>query len=108
MDFPIDWLCFFNFVQCLTAVGFRSTSLVSLSLVGCRAITSLELVCPYLEQVHLDGCDHLERASFRPVSENDWMPAFSDQVYVNKILDCSVNFQSFGEARHGSFEKLPY
>lgn len=53
--------------ECLTAVGFRSTSLVSLSLVGCRAITSLELVCPYLEQVHLDGCDHLERASFRPV-----------------------------------------
>ncbi|RVW52254.1 F-box/LRR-repeat protein 15 [Vitis vinifera] len=53
--------------ECLTAVGFRSTSLVSLSLVGCRAITSLELVCPYLEQVHLDGCDHLERASFRPI-----------------------------------------
>ncbi|XP_059644394.1 F-box/LRR-repeat protein 15 isoform X2 [Cornus florida] len=51
----------------LTAVGFCSTSLVSLSLVGCRAITSLELKCPYLEHVSLDGCDHLERAYFCPV-----------------------------------------
>ncbi|KAM4122509.1 hypothetical protein ACB094_01G089000 [Castanea mollissima] len=51
----------------LTAVQFCSTSLVSLSLVGCRAITALNLTCPYLEQVCLDGCDHLERASFCPV-----------------------------------------
>ncbi|XP_058079503.1 F-box/LRR-repeat protein 15-like isoform X2 [Magnolia sinica] len=51
----------------LMMVGFHSTSLVSLSLVGCRAMTSLELACPNLEQVHLDGCDHLERASFCPV-----------------------------------------
>ncbi|KAH0969762.1 hypothetical protein GBA52_028358 [Prunus armeniaca] len=49
--------------ESLTAVRFCSTSLVSLSLVGCRAITSLELTCPYLEQVSLDGCDHLERNS---------------------------------------------
>ncbi|KAF2285042.1 hypothetical protein GH714_037530 [Hevea brasiliensis] len=48
----------------LTAVQFCSTSLVSLSLVGCRAITALELMCPCLEKVCLDGCDHLERASF--------------------------------------------
>uniref|UniRef100_A0A5B6YK04 Putative F-box/LRR-repeat protein 15 n=1 Tax=Davidia involucrata TaxID=16924 RepID=A0A5B6YK04_DAVIN len=53
--------------ESLTAVGFCSTSLVSLSLAGCRAITSLEFTCPYLEQVSLDGCDHLERASFCPV-----------------------------------------
>ncbi|OVA06837.1 F-box domain [Macleaya cordata] len=53
--------------ESLTAVGFSSTSLVSLSLVGCRAMTALQLKCPYLEQVHLDGCDHLERASFCPV-----------------------------------------
>ncbi|BFG18060.1 hypothetical protein CerSpe_043340 [Prunus speciosa] len=53
--------------ESLTAVRFCSTSLVSLSLVGCRAITSLELTCPYLEQVSLDGCDHLERAAFCPV-----------------------------------------
>ncbi|XP_058204418.1 F-box/LRR-repeat protein 15 [Rhododendron vialii] len=53
--------------ESLTAVGFRSTSLVSLSLAGCRAVTSLELICPYLENVSLDGCDHLERASFCPV-----------------------------------------
>ncbi|CAN6682461.1 unnamed protein product [Malus baccata var. baccata] len=53
--------------ESLTAVRFCSTSIVSLSLVGCRAITSLELTCPYLEQVSLDGCDHLERAAFCPV-----------------------------------------
>ncbi|GKD80427.1 F-box family protein, partial [Tanacetum coccineum] len=51
----------------LTAVGFNSNSLTSLSLAGCRAITSLELTCPYLEQVSLDGCDHLENATFCPV-----------------------------------------
>ncbi|CAK9168656.1 unnamed protein product [Ilex paraguariensis] len=51
----------------LTAVRFLSTSLISLSLAGCRGITSLELTCPYLEQVSLDGCDHLETASFCPV-----------------------------------------
>ncbi|KAJ4833613.1 F-box/LRR-repeat protein 15 [Turnera subulata] len=54
--------------ESLTAVQFCSTSLVSLSLVGCRAITSLELTCPCLEQICLDGCDHLERASFSPVA----------------------------------------
>ncbi|XP_050367142.1 F-box/LRR-repeat protein 15 [Argentina anserina] len=53
--------------ESLTAVRFCSTSLVSLSLVGCRGITSLELTCPYLEQVSLDGCDHLESAAFFPV-----------------------------------------
>ncbi|KAI3994998.1 hypothetical protein MKX01_019812 [Papaver californicum] len=53
--------------ESLTAIKFSSTSLVSLSLVGCRAMTSLDLKCPYLEQVHLDGCDHLDRASFFPV-----------------------------------------
>ncbi|CAK9317590.1 unnamed protein product [Citrullus colocynthis] len=53
--------------ESLTAVRFCSSSLGSLSLVGCRAITSLELQCPNLEQVSLDGCDHLERASFSPV-----------------------------------------
>ncbi|KAK0572047.1 hypothetical protein LWI29_025371 [Acer saccharum] len=52
----------------LTTVQFFSTSLVGLSLVGCRAITSLELKCPCLEKVYLDGCDHLERASFSPVA----------------------------------------
>ncbi|EEF46136.1 conserved hypothetical protein [Ricinus communis] len=54
--------------ESLTAVQFCSTSLVSLSLVGCRAITALELTCPCLEKVCLDGCDHLERASFSPVA----------------------------------------
>ncbi|KAI4337187.1 hypothetical protein L6164_015633 [Bauhinia variegata] len=53
--------------ESLTSVRFISTSLVSLSLVGCRAITTLELTCPNLEKVCLDGCDHLERASFCPV-----------------------------------------
>ncbi|OIW21891.1 hypothetical protein TanjilG_13838 [Lupinus angustifolius] len=53
--------------ESLTSVQFTSTSLVSLSLGGCRAITTLELTCPNLEKVILDGCDHLERASFCPV-----------------------------------------
>ncbi|KNA12798.1 hypothetical protein SOVF_122690 [Spinacia oleracea] len=53
--------------ESLTAVGLQSTSLVSLSLAGCRAIITLDLKCPYLEQVRLDGCDHLEIASFLPV-----------------------------------------
>ncbi|MED6155941.1 F-box/LRR-repeat protein 15 [Stylosanthes scabra] len=51
----------------LTSIRFVSTSLVSLSLGGCRAITNLDLTCPKLENVILDGCDHLERASFSPV-----------------------------------------
>ncbi|CAI0381015.1 unnamed protein product [Linum tenue] len=54
--------------ESLTTVRFCSTSLLSLSLVGCRAITSLDLICPCLEKVCLDGCDHLERASFCPVA----------------------------------------
>lgn len=59
--------------QSLTTVSFQSTSLVSLSLGGCRAITSLELKCPYLEYVSLDGCDHLEKASFSPVSHLSYL-----------------------------------
>ncbi|XP_021277643.1 F-box/LRR-repeat protein 15 isoform X2 [Herrania umbratica] len=54
--------------ESLTAVQFSSTSLVSLSLVGCRAITTLDLACPCLEKICLDGCDHLERASFCPAA----------------------------------------
>lgn len=59
--------CFY-FEQSLTAVQFSSSSLASLSLVGCRAITTLDLACPCLERICLDGCDHLEQASFSPVS----------------------------------------
>ncbi|KAK8991560.1 hypothetical protein V6N11_062566 [Hibiscus sabdariffa] len=54
--------------ESLTALQFSSTSLVGLSLVGCRAITSLDLACPCLEKISLDGCDHLEKASFCPVA----------------------------------------
>lgn len=53
--------------ESLTNVGFHSTTLISISLAGCRGVTSLDLKCPYLEKVSLDGCDHLERASFFPV-----------------------------------------
>ncbi|KAE8671375.1 F-box/LRR-repeat protein 15 [Hibiscus syriacus] len=54
--------------ESLTAVQLSSTSLVGLSLVGCRAITSLDLACPCLEKICLDGCDHLERALFYPAA----------------------------------------
>ncbi|KAE8687597.1 F-box/LRR-repeat protein 15 [Hibiscus syriacus] len=54
--------------ESLTAVQLSSTSLVGLSLIGCRAITSLDLACPCLEKICLDGCDHLERASFCPAA----------------------------------------
>ncbi|GMI97903.1 SLOW MOTION [Hibiscus trionum] len=54
--------------ESLTALQFSTTSLVSLSLVGCRAITTLDLACPCLEKICLDGSDHLERASFCPVA----------------------------------------
>ncbi|KAL1215890.1 F-box/LRR-repeat protein 15 [Cardamine amara subsp. amara] len=54
--------------ESLTAVRFCNSSLVSLSLVGCRAVTSLELKCPRIEQICLDGCDHLKTAFFQPVA----------------------------------------
>lgn len=82
-----------SFVQSLTAVGFRSTSLVSLSLAGCRAVTSLELICPYLENVSLDGCDHLERASFCPVSGRNLF-VFILPLYLI-ILSTGNMYQSF-------------
>ncbi|GFQ03930.1 F-box/LRR-repeat protein 15 [Phtheirospermum japonicum] len=53
--------------ESLTEVSFISTSLVSISLGGCRAMTSLDLDCPHLKHISLDGCDHLERANFSPV-----------------------------------------
>ncbi|CAN6478332.1 unnamed protein product [Victoria cruziana] len=53
--------------ESLTKIALRSTSLVSLSLVGCRGMKSLDLCCPDLQHVFLDGCDHLEDASFFPV-----------------------------------------
>ncbi|KAL3646014.1 F-box/LRR-repeat protein 15 [Castilleja foliolosa] len=53
--------------ESLTEVSFISTSLVSLSIGGCRAMTSLDLDCPHLNHISLDGCDHLERANFSPV-----------------------------------------
>ncbi|KAG2319597.1 hypothetical protein Bca4012_054198 [Brassica carinata] len=54
--------------ESLTEVRFCNSSLSSLSLVGCRAVTSLELTCPRVEQICLDGCDNLETAIFKPVA----------------------------------------
>ncbi|XP_039066356.1 F-box/LRR-repeat protein 15-like [Hibiscus syriacus] len=54
--------------ESLTVVQLSGTSLVNLSLVGCRAITALDLACPCLEKICFDGCEHLERASFCPAS----------------------------------------
>ncbi|XP_042473017.1 F-box/LRR-repeat protein 15-like isoform X1 [Zingiber officinale] len=53
--------------QSLSIIDIKSYTLVSLSLDGCRAITTLELSCPNLQKLNLDGCDHLEKASFCPV-----------------------------------------
>ncbi|CAN6819324.1 unnamed protein product [Brassica oleracea] len=54
--------------ESLTEVRFCNSSLSSLSLVGCRAVTSLALKCPRLEQICLDGCDNLETVFFKPVA----------------------------------------
>ncbi|GJZ77636.1 F-box/LRR-repeat protein 15 [Tanacetum coccineum] len=69
----------------LTAVAFSSKSLVSLSLAGCCAITSLQLACPYLEQVSLDGCDHLVRATFSPVGLQSLNLGICPKLNVLKI-----------------------
>jgi hypothetical protein len=55
-------------LQSLSTVELNSSSLASLSLAGCRAMTFLRLSCLNLQNVNLDGCDHLEEASFCPVS----------------------------------------
>ncbi|KAG6555990.1 hypothetical protein Mapa_001930 [Marchantia paleacea] len=54
----------------LTEVKLSSSSIQSLSLVGCRNIQSLNLACPVLQNLVLDGCDHLQTASFSPVGLN--------------------------------------
>ncbi|XP_056847593.1 F-box/LRR-repeat protein 15-like isoform X2 [Raphanus sativus] len=54
--------------ECLTEVRFCNSSLSFLSLVGCRAVTSLDLKCPRVEQICLDGCDNIETAFFKPVA----------------------------------------
>ncbi|WZZ09570.1 hypothetical protein YC2023_095491 [Brassica napus] len=54
--------------ESLTEVRFCNTSLSSLSLVGCRAVTSLALKCPRIEEICLDGCYNLETAFFKPVA----------------------------------------
>ena len=61
-----------------------SSSLASLSLVSCRAMTALDLSCPNLLTVNLDGCDHLEKASFCPVSKancNSLIYSVNNSVY---------------------------
>ena len=60
-------MMYFSF-QSLSIVELNSSSLVSLSLAGCRSMTFLRLSCPNLQNVNLDGCDHLQSAAFCPVS----------------------------------------
>lgn len=79
-------------IQSLTAVGFSCTKLNALSLAGCRGLTSLELRCPYLEQVSLDGCDHLERASFCPVS------GIYPSLFISHMSRYDVSFNNPKEA----------
>jgi hypothetical protein len=59
---------FFLLSQSLSAVELNNSSLINLSLAGCRSMTFLKLACSKLQMVNLDGCDHLESASFCPVS----------------------------------------
>ncbi|CAN7132772.1 unnamed protein product [Brassica rapa subsp. narinosa] len=54
--------------ESLTEVRFCNSTLSSLSLVGCRAVTSLALNCPRLEGICLDGCDHLKTVFFKSVA----------------------------------------
>ncbi|XP_024523229.1 F-box/LRR-repeat protein 15 [Selaginella moellendorffii] len=51
----------------LTAIRLSSSSLLYLSLAGCRTVSSIDLQCPELQRLLLDGCDHLSRASLKPV-----------------------------------------
>ena len=71
----------------------NSSSLVSLSLAGCRSMTFLRLSCPNLQNVNLDGCDHLQSAAFCPVS----LLISSDVQYIllllaNLLADIRCNF----------------
>ncbi|CAM6026920.1 unnamed protein product [Sphagnum balticum] len=51
----------------LTSVNLFTSSLSTLSLVGCRNISSLSLSCPILQRLQLEGCDRLMDATFTPV-----------------------------------------
>ncbi|KAJ6924277.1 hypothetical protein NC652_017533 [Populus alba x Populus x berolinensis] len=83
--------------EALTAVRFHSTSLVSLSLVGCRAITALDLACPSLELVCLDGCDHLEEASFCPVALRSLNLGICPKLKILRIeAPCMVSLELKG------------
>ena len=88
----LKFWCFFSF-QSLSIVELNSSSLVSLSLAGCRSMTFLRLSCPNLQNVNLDGCDHLQSAAFCPVS----LLISSDVQYIllllaNLLADIRCNF----------------
>ena len=85
-------MMYFSF-QSLSIVELNSSSLVSLSLAGCRSMTFLRLSCPNLQNVNLDGCDHLQSAAFCPVS----LLISSDVQYIllllaNLLADIRCNF----------------
>ena len=71
-------------------MNLNSTSLHTLSLTGCLGLTNLQLACPSLQKVCLDGCDHLERASFSPLSVFFVFPTLYQYDSLYALLD-SVN-----------------
>ncbi|KAK8933541.1 F-box/LRR-repeat protein 15 [Platanthera zijinensis] len=71
--------------ESLTTVRLNTCSLVSLSLVGCRAVHVLDLLCPNLLKINLDGCDHLEEASFTPVGLENLNLGICPKLSVLKI-----------------------
>lgn len=66
LSFLVLCLCH-HFVQGLVKVKLSTSSLERLSLMNCKKVSSLELSCPVLHDLHLDGCDRLIEASFAPV-----------------------------------------
>ena len=74
-----------------------STSLRTLSLVGYWAMTNIQLACPNLQHVYLDGCDHFEGASFCPVRLQSLNLGIC--LYLSKTWYWSSSDDSFGAER---------
>uniref|UniRef100_A0A0D3BLP8 F-box domain-containing protein n=1 Tax=Brassica oleracea var. oleracea TaxID=109376 RepID=A0A0D3BLP8_BRAOL len=95
--------------ESLTEVRFCNSSLSSLSLVGCRAVTSLALKCPRLEQICLDGCDNLETVFFKPVAVRSLNLGICPKLSVLSIeapYMVSLDLKCFGSDAFSSLKGL--